>query len=72
MTAKQYLKAHPEMYVLVTYEFGEPLYVLPGLKTEISHDRKEAAQWDALSNSEHRLNFYRSTTGYKELKWEAA
>jgi hypothetical protein len=72
LTTKQYFKLHPEKYGLVTYEHGDPIYILPGLDTNVTSDVSEALadSWDSLSNSEHRLNFYKNLTGLKELKWE--
>lgn len=69
MKAKEYLKANPEKYVLVTREFGYPIYITSD-GSATATDKKEDGLWDSLSNTETRLNYFTSLTGYKGLAWE--
>lgn len=75
ITAKQYLKLHPEKYVLVTREFGYPLYIgvstgLGALEFDIEDDASKAQQWSSLDNTDTKLNYYRAITGFKGLNFE--
>lgn len=59
MTAKQYLKLHPEKYFMGTVEFGEPIYIAdtPNFKTEVTTERENALIWTALDNP-IKLDYY--------------
>ena len=76
MTSKQFLKQNPEKYVMVTYEFGEPLYIAPssGLSmkdVKVVTEKEQAEIWSALDNGNpHKIFYYQTATGYKELKFE--
>jgi hypothetical protein len=72
LTAKQYLKLHPDKYVMVTYEFGEPIYIAPlnDLHIQITTNINEAELWSELDNSATKLQFHQTSTGYRELKFE--
>ncbi len=72
VTARQYLQLHPEKYLLVTYEFGEPVYIAPppliGIKTTTDKDKAEI--WSSIDNTETKLSYYRAVTKFTELKFE--
>lgn len=72
ITGKQYLKLHPEKFVMVTYEFGEPIFIAPclNLRTQVTFDISEAEKWSAPDNSPHRLAYHATATGYKQLIYE--
>ena len=72
LTAKQYLKLHPDKYVMVTYEFGEPIFIAPlkDLQIQVALNRSEAEFWRELDNSQAKLQFHIISTGYKGLKFE--
>lgn len=75
MTAKQYLKANPEKFFLVTYEFGTPVYISePTTKgifdIGITPNKAEAIQWTTMDNTPTKLGWYAAKTGYKNLTWE--
>jgi len=72
LTAKEYLKLHPDQYVMVTYEFGDPIYIAPlkDLQIQVTPNRNEAELWGELDNSPTKLQFHIATTGYKGLKCE--
>ena len=74
MTSRQYLKLHPEKYVMVTYEFGEPIYMgeLDGrMRRTATTDKNKAVKWTALDNAHAgKLEYAALETGYKNLVWE--
>lgn len=73
LTAKQYLKIHPEKYILVTHEFGVPVFIAPinGLSgVNVTNDKQKAQIWGALDNTDTKLSYHKSATGYKGLIWE--
>lgn len=73
MTSKQYLKEHPEKYVLVTREFGEPIFIAPCSLTQINvtDDMHKAEKWTALDNGNiAKLSYHIAATGYKGLAFE--
>ena len=72
LTAKQYLKLHPDQYVMVTHEFGAPIYVgsLKDLQIQVTPNKEEAELWSELDKSPSKLQFHIATTGYKGLKFE--
>jgi len=72
LTSKEYLKLHPDQYVIVTYEFGEPIYIAPlkDLQMQITPNRNEAELWSELDNSPTKLQYHITTTGYKGLMFE--
>lgn len=72
LTARQYLKLHPDKFVMVTYEFGEPIYIAPLQNSEIqvTLDRTEAEKWGGLDNSSAKLSYHAAYTGYKMLMFE--
>ncbi len=72
MTARQYLKLHPNKYVMVTYEFGEPVYVAPlkDLQIQITPDRNAAELWSEMDNTPTKIDYHIVATGYKQLKFE--
>ena len=72
MTAKQYLKLHPEKYVLTSNEHGSPLYVAPSTdlhRVDLTTEINKAEQWDSLSNTPTKLGYYRYKTGLKNLEF---
>ena len=74
LTAKQYLKLHPDQYFLVTYEFGNPIYVAPlkDLQIQVTPNKEEAELWSELDKSPSKLHYHIASTGYKGLKFEKA
>ena len=74
LTSKQYLKLHPEKYVMATYEFGDPIFISPlkDLQIQISPNKNEAELWSVLDNSPTKLQFHIACTGYKKLIFEKA
>jgi hypothetical protein len=73
LTAKQYLKLHPEKYVLVSYEFGGiPIYVAPLCNGEISltGEQDKAEKWSALDVTTAKVQYHRAATGYSQLNFE--
>ena len=72
LTAKQYLKIHPDQYVMVTYEFGDPIYIAPikDLQIQVTPNKNEAELWSELDNSPTKLEYHIASTGYKGLKFE--
>jgi hypothetical protein len=72
VTAKQYLKQHPSQYVMVTYEFGAPIFIAPlkNLEVQTTPNRSEAEIWSELDNSPNKLQYHIACTGFKGLKFE--
>lgn len=72
LTAKQYLKLHPDKYVMVTYEFGDPIFIAPlkDLQIQVTPNKNEAELWSELDNSPTKLDYHIASTGYKQLKFE--
>lgn len=72
LTVKEYLALHPEMYIMVTYEFGEPIFIAPcaDLKVKVTSNKEEAQKWSAVDNSSTKLDFHRRVTGYQSLIFE--
>ncbi len=72
LTAKQYLKFHPDQYVMVTHEFGAPIYVAPlmDLQIQVTPNKEEAELWSELDTSPSKLQYHIASTGYKGLKFE--
>jgi hypothetical protein len=72
LTAKQYLKLHPDKYVMVTYEFGTPIYIAPlkDLQIQVTPNKNDAEIWCELDNSPTKIQFHIISTGYKGLVFE--
>ena len=72
LTPKQYLKLHPDKYVMVTYEFGKPIFIAPlkDLQIQVTPNRNEAETWSELDNTPTKLEYHIIATGYKGLKFE--
>jgi hypothetical protein len=72
LTAKQYLKLHPEKYVMVTYEFGDPIYIAPlkDLQIQVTPNRTEAETWAEIDNTPVKLEYHKIVTGYRGLTFE--
>ena len=72
LTTKQYLKLHPDKYVIVTYEFGVPTYIAPlkNLQIQVTPNKNEAELWSELDNTPTKLDYHIAATGYKGLKFE--
>lgn len=72
MTAKQFLAANPQKYVMVTYEFGAPIFIaqqkLSGI--EVTESREAAEIWSAMDNTPAKLRYFSAVTGYKALTFE--
>lgn len=72
LTAKQYLKQHSDKYVIVTYEFSDPIFIAPleNLQIQITPNRVEAETWTELDNTPIKLEYHKTVTGYRELMFE--
>jgi len=72
LTTKQYLKENPDQYVMVTHEFGTPIYVAPlrDLQIQVTPNKEEAELWNELDKSPSKLGYHVAVTGYKGLKFE--
>lgn len=72
LTAKQYLKLHPDKYVMVTYEFGDPIFIAPlkDLQIQVTPNKTEAETWTELDNTPTKLNYHKTVTGYQKLVFE--
>ena len=61
-------------YVLVTYEFGYPIYIGEldeHLKITFTKVLTDAKKWGELAAThEGKLKFHQAVTGYKELKFQ--
>lgn len=71
---ENYSKEHPENYVMLTEEFGSKMYIGGSIDSThgigITDKENEAEKWsyvDTLSTA--KLNYHKSITGYKELKF---
>jgi hypothetical protein len=74
-TLRQLVKeSGKDEYVLVTREFGYPLYIGEldeHLKITVTANLTEAKKWGALdAGHEGKLSFHRIITGYNGLKFE--
>lgn len=72
-TIKQINKANPEKYLMVSYEFGAPVYIAPLENLEIQiADKKEEAEVFSYADtlSAIKLAFHKTVTGLNGLKWE--
>ncbi len=72
LTAKQYLKLHQEKYVMVTYQFGEPIFIAPlnNLQIQVTPNKNEAELWSELDTTPTKLDYHIVCTGYNCLKFE--
>lgn len=70
---KQYLKLHPSKYVMVTYEFGTPIYIAPlkDLQVQVTGDIAEAELWAELDRTPTKLDYHIALTGYAKLRFES-
>ncbi len=57
---------------MVTYEFGEPIFIAPlkDLQIQVTQDKKEAEIWSEMDTTPTKLEFHIASTGYKGLKFE--
>lgn len=71
MTAKQMNKANPGIWVLVTKEFTDPIYIAPPPLSGIyTTDKKEEAEkWSYVDTISSTLKYFSAVTGWK-LEWE--
>ena len=72
LTSKQYLKLHPDKYVMVTYEFGDPIYVAPlkDLRIQVTPNKTESEIWTELDHTPIKLDYHKEVTGYNQLIFE--
>ena len=72
LSAKEYLKLHPEKYVMVTYEFGEPIFIAPlkDMNIQVTPNKEDAEKWSSMDNTPNKLSYHIAATGYKGLKFE--
>jgi hypothetical protein len=70
MTSKQYLKLHPEKYVIGT--LGDtPIYISPSMmRVAVTYDIKAAEVFSSLDfGNENKLDYFKTATGYKNLQF---
>lgn len=71
------MKKSQKQYIMVTYEFGEPVFIAP-LNGQLSGanvtpSKTKAELWDEKDTaSPHKLDYYKVLTGYKNLQFEEA
>ena len=72
LTPRQFLKKHPDRYVMVTYEFEEPIYIAPlkNLQIQVTPNISEAEIWSELDNTPTKLEYHTICTGFKGLLFE--
>ncbi len=72
LTPAQFLKQNPDKYVMVTYQFADPIYIAPmkNLEIRITPKKEEAEQWSEMDRTDTKLNYHKAVTGYNELKFE--
>lgn len=72
VTPKQFLAKNPNKYVMVTYEFGDPLYIAPllDMKVQVTSDKTAAEIWSELDKTNAKLNYHIICTGFKGLTFE--
>lgn len=72
LTPKQYLERHPDKYVMVTHQFGEPIYIAPlkDLQIQVTPNKEEAEIWSEMDTTPTKLAYHRAATGYNDLKFE--
>ena len=72
LTTKEYLKHCPDKYVMMTYEFGDPIFIAPlqDLQIQVTPNRTEAETWTELDNTPTKLEYHKVLTGYKQLVLE--
>ncbi len=80
LTPKQYLKQHPEKYVMLSHELFEdgsrPIYISEAPKDAglfavgTSWNREDAIVWSSLDNTPTKLEWHKAKTGLKQLKFE--
>ncbi len=68
MTGKQYLKLHPEKFLLVTREFGNPVYISKSYG--VTDDKNDAEIWSSLDNNDTKIGYYTDVTKFTGLKFE--
>lgn len=56
--------------IMVTYEFGQPIYVAPlkGGKIQVTDKKEDAELWSEFDGT--KLKYHTAVTGYKELTFE--
>jgi len=66
------LKLHPDHYVMVTHEFGTPIYIAPlkDLQIQVTPNKEEAELWSELDKSPSKLQYHVASTGYNGLEFE--
>lgn len=81
LTPKQYLKLHPEKYVLaanLSKNPKEPLMVYVSEAPEgsslfavgLTYDKNKAIIWGSLDNTPTKLQWHQVKTGLKNLEWQ--
>lgn len=72
LTPKQFLQLHPTKYVMVTYEFGAPIYIAPlkEMKIQVTAVKSEAEIWSEMDNTPIKLEYHQIATGYKHLVFQ--
>ena len=72
LTPQQFLKLHPGKYVMVTYEFGDPIYIAPlkNMEIQVTTMQSNAEVWSEMDNSPIKLDYHRMATGLKQLVFQ--
>lgn len=71
-TLNQFISANPHKYIIVTYEFGDPIYIAPlkDLRIQVTPNKAEAETWTELDNTPIKLDYHKVVTGYNQLIFE--
>lgn len=62
-----------DKYIMVTHQFGTPIYIAPlkNLQIDITDKKEEASKWCYLDTlSSVKLRFHQTITGYDKLEFE--
>ena len=72
LTPKEHLPQNPDQFVMVTYEFGEPIFITPlkGMEIQTTLARNEAEVWSELDNTPNKLQYHIASTGYSGFIFE--
>lgn len=62
-----------QSFVMVTYQFGQPIFIAPcGLNGIAITDKKDDAEkWGALDAQSCKLDYFKLVLGYDKLVFEA-
>lgn len=67
------MKATDYNYVMVTREFGYPIYIAPtGLRqiAEVTDNETDAQKWSEKDTRSSKIKYFQAVTGFKGLTFE--